>query len=59
MWEIIQSKLRDDEIKASRKERGYMQDGARYDPIPGKQAQFGSEEKRDPAFWETLKPGNS
>ena len=52
MWEVIQSKLQDDDIEILRKEFGYMQDGARYDPIPGKQAQDNRlEEDRDPSYW--------
>ncbi len=34
-----------------------MLDGARYDPIPGKQAQPQEEEdNRDPAYWEEFSP---
>ena len=59
MWGVIQSKLRDDEIEVSRKEFGYMQDGARYDPIPGKQAEDNlPEEKRKPSEWKTFTPTN-
>lgn len=52
--EWLLSKLRDDEIETLRKEFGYLQDGARYDPIPGKQAQdWKLVEERDPSYWVT------
>ena len=57
MWDLLELKLQDDEIEVLRKEFGYMQDGARYDPIPGKQAQPQEEEdNRDPAYWEEFSP---
>ena len=57
--ELLELALQDDEIKTMRKKLGYLQDGARYDPIPGKQAQDTLlEEERDPAYWVTFAPSN-
>ncbi len=57
LWKALQIKLRDDEIETLRKEYGYLQEGARYDPIPGKQAQEPlPEELRDPSYWVTFQP---
>ena len=54
-WE----RMKDDEVDFSRKETGYIQSGALYDPIPGKQYQpHLREEKRDPSYWEAFNPTN-
>ena len=46
------------EIEALRKETGYIQEGAFYDPIPGKQAGNAPEVLRPSSYWMTFQPIN-
>ena len=57
--ELLELALQDDEIETMRKEFGYLQDGAHYDPIPGKMDQDDLNiEEREPAEWKTFSPKN-